>query len=139
MEFEKLFNLISLIAGFFGGILGYYLGGWDILLKTIVILAVLDYVTGWMKGIYLKRLSSEIGFKGLLKKIMMFIIVATAYIIQELLGGQIPLREIVIMFYIANEALSLVENAAIFIPVPEELRNVLLQLREKEKESEEKK
>lgn len=132
MEIEKLFNFISLAVGFFGGILSYYLGGWDTLLKTIVALAVFDYVTGWIKGIYEKKLSSEIGFKGLLKKIMMFIVIATSHIIQELLGGQVAIREIVIMFYIANEALSIVENAAIFIPIPEKLRQVLLQLRETE-------
>ena len=62
----------------------------------------------------------------------MFIVIATSHIIQELLGGQVAIREIVIMFYIANEALSIVENAAIFIPIPEKLRQVLLQLRETE-------
>lgn len=132
MEIEKLFNCISLVVGLLGGTLSHYLGGWDILLKTIVFLAITDYITGWIKGVFEKKLSSEIGFKGLLKKIMMFIVIATSYIVQELLGGQVAIREIVIMFYIANEALSIVENAAIFIPIPEKLRQVLLQLRETE-------
>lgn len=139
MEIEKLFNFISLVVGFIGGVLSHYLGGWDILLKTIVFLAIADYITGWIKGVFKKKLSSEIGFKGLLKKIMMFIVIATSYIVQELLGGQVAIREIVIMFYIANEALSIVENAAIFIPIPEKLRQVLLQLRETEDEDLEKK
>lgn len=102
------------------------------LLKTIVFLAAADYITGWIKGIYLKKLSSEIGFRGLLKKIVMFIVIAVAFEIQELIGGTIPLREVVIMFYIANEGLSLLENAAIFVPIPDTIKNVLLQLREKD-------
>lgn len=135
-EMEKLFNWISVFCGLIGGGLTYWLGGWDVLLKTIVFLAVADYVTGWIKGIYTKQLSSEIGFKGLLKKIVMFIVVAVAYVIQGLVGGKIPLREVVIMFYIANEGLSLLENAAVFVPIPEKLKAVLLQLREKESEGE---
>lgn len=131
-EMEKLFNWISVFCGLIGGGLSYWLGGWDVLLKTIVFLAVVDYITGCIKGIYTKQLSSEIGFKGLLKKIVMFIVIAVAYVIQGLVGGKIPLREVVIMFYIANEGLSLLENAAVFVPIPERLKAVLLQLREKD-------
>lgn len=92
-KMDKLFNEISIVFGFLGGVLAYFLGGWDVLLKTIVCLAVLDYVTGVLKGIYLKQLSSETGFRGLLKKIVMFIVIAVAYLIQMLIGGTIPLRE----------------------------------------------
>lgn len=133
---EKLFNWISIIFGVVGGFFSSWLGGWDILLKTIVRLAIVDYATGVAKGIYLKKLSSEIGFKGLLKKIVMFIVIAVSYVIQELIGGTIPLREIVIMFYICNEAISLLENAAIFVPIPDKLRDVLLQLRDNNSEGE---
>ena len=129
---DKLFNQISIIIGVIGGVFSYWLGGWDILLKTIVVLTVLDYITGWIKGYHLKKLSSEIGFNGLLKKIVMFIVIAAAFEIQELIGGTVPLREVVIMFYIANEGLSLLENAAIFVPVPDAVKNVLLQLRDKD-------
>lgn len=130
---EKIFNWISILIGIVGGYLSHWLGGWDVLLRTIVFLAVLDYVTGLIKGIYLKKLSSEIGFKGLLKKIVMFIMIAVAFVIQELIGGTIPLREVVIMFYIANEGISLLENAAIFVPIPDKLKDVLLQLRDDDK------
>lgn len=129
---DKIFNWISIIFGMVGGCLTYWLGGWDVLLKTIVFLAVADYITGWIKAIYNKELSSEIGFKGLLKKIVMFIVIAVSFMIQGLIGGTIPLREVVIMFYIANEGLSLLENAAVFIPIPDKLKSVLLQLRDKE-------
>lgn len=131
-KMDKLFNWISIVFGMIGGVMSYWLGGWDVLLKTIVFLAVVDYITGIIKGIYLKELSSEIGFKGLLKKIVMFIVIAVAYEIQLLIGGTIPLREVVIMFYVTNESLSLIENAAIFVPIPEKLKDVLLQLRDKE-------
>ena len=129
---EKLFNWISIVFGLIGGFFSYWLGGWDVLLKTIVFLAVVDYITGLIKAVYLKSLSSEIGFNGLLKKIVMFIVIAVAFVIQMLIGGTVPLREVVIMFYIANEALSLLENAAIFVPIPDKMRDVLLQLRDKD-------
>lgn len=135
-KMDKLFNWISVVVGIIGGFFSYWMGGWDILLKTIVFLAVVDYITGIMKAVYLKQLSSEIGFKGLLKKIMMFIVIAVAFVIQQLIGGTVPLREVVIMFYISNEALSLLENAAIFVKIPEKMRDVLLQLRDKDSEGE---
>lgn len=104
------------------------------LLKTIVIMVILDYATGIIKAIYNKKLSSEIGFKGILKKIMIFIVIATAWTVQKLLGEAIALREIVIIFFIVNEALSLLENAAVLIPVPDKLKETLLQLRDKKEE-----
>lgn len=91
-------------------------------------------ITGVIKGIYTKKLSSETGFKGLLKKIVMFIVIAVSFSIQELIGNTIPLREVVIMFYICNEALSLLENAAVFVPIPDKLKDVLIQLRDKDTE-----
>lgn len=133
---DKLFNWISVIGGVIGGFLAYWLGGWDVLLKTIVFLVIADYVTGCIKAIYNKRLSSEIGFKGLLKKIVMFIVIAVGYEIQLLIGGSVPLREVIIMFYVANEALSILENAAEFVPVPDKLKEILLQLRDKGSEGE---
>ena len=133
-KMDKLFNWFSMVFGVIGGVLSYWLGGWDVLLKTIVFLAVADYITGVIKGIYTKKLSSETGFKGLLKKIVMFIVIAVSFSIQELIGNTIPLREVVIMFYICNEALSLLENAAVFVPIPDKLRDVLIQLRDKDTE-----
>ena len=133
---EKMFNWISIVFSFIGGFFSYWLGGWDVLMKTIVFLAVVDYITGLIRAVYLKELSSEIGFKGLLKKIVMFIVIAVAFVIQQMIGGTVPLREIVLMFYIANEAISLLENAAIFVPIPDKLRDVLLQLRDTGSEGE---
>lgn len=129
---SKLFNAVSVWGGAIGGIIAYFLGGWDVLLKTIVFLAVLDYITGLIKGFYLKQLSSEVGYKGLLKKVFMFIVIAVAYEIQKFLNHAIALREIVITFYVCNEAISLLENVAEFIPIPDKLKTVLIQLRDKE-------
>lgn len=129
---EKLFNQLSIYVGLIGGIFASLLGGWDMLLKTIVILAILDYVTGLLKGIYNKRLSSEIGYKGIVKKVMMFIVICAAYTLQNAVANNIPLREITIMFFIANEGISLLENASELIPVPKKVKDVLLQIRDTE-------
>ena len=134
-KMDKVFNWVSIAGGIVGGFLSYHMGGWDVMLKTIVTLAILDYATGWLKDIYNKRMSSEIGFRGILKKALMFIVIALSFKIQQLIGGTIPLREVVIMFYICNEALSLLENAAEFIPIPEKLKEILLQLRDKDGEN----
>ena len=72
--------------------------------------------------------------QGLLKKIVMFIVIAVSFSSQELIGNTIPLREVVIMFYICNEALSLLENAAVFVPIPDKLKDVLIQLRDRDTE-----
>lgn len=130
----KLFNWFSLTVGLTGGFLIQMLGGWDVILKALVALVVLDYVTGVLKGIYTKTLSSEIGFKGLIRKIVIFIVVATAVIVQSVIGDSIPLREIVIMFFVCNEGISLLENASEFIPIPKTLKDTLIQLRDKNKE-----
>ena len=131
---SNLLNTASIWIGVIGGTLAYMLGGWDIMLRTIVFLAVTDYITGWIKAGYKKVLSSQTAFTGILRKIVMFIVIATAYQIQLLLKNAVPLREVVIMFYIANEGLSLLENAAVFIPVPDKLKEILLQLRETDQE-----
>ncbi|MPM89364.1 hypothetical protein SDC9_136473 [bioreactor metagenome] len=102
------------------------------LLKTLIVLVVSDYLTGVIKGIVTKELSSKTGFIGLLKKILIFIVVAVAVSLEMLLTDSIPLREIVIMFYISNEGISFLENVSTFIPFPEQMKQVFIQIREKE-------
>ncbi|NDO19925.1 phage holin family protein [Lachnospiraceae bacterium MD329] len=127
---DKIFNGMSVITAMAGGIIAVLFGAWDKLLYTLMILMVLDYALGIIKAVYTKTLSSEIGFKGLLKKIAMLVIVALANTIQNLMGGNVAVREIVIMFYIANEGISILENAAVILPqMPEKLKDILLQLR----------
>ncbi len=127
----KMWNGLSVAGGVIGGIIAKLLGGFDKLLTAIILLVVLDYITGVLKGIYTKKLSSSTGFKGIIKKIIIFIVIATAVCIQGLIGDSIPLREVTIMFFVCNEALSLLENAAEFIPIPDKLKEVLIQLRDK--------
>lgn len=133
---DKIFNTISIVGGIAGGFLCQWLGGWDVLLRALVFLIVLDYVTGILKAVYTKTLSSEVGFKGLIKKIVIFIVVATAVVVQGVVGNALPIREIIISFYICNEGISLLENASEFIPIPDKLRETLIQIRDKHKEEE---
>lgn len=133
---EKMFNNTSGIIGVIGGIVVYFLGGFDIFLTTMVTFVVLDYITGIIKAIYLKELSSEICFKGILKKLTMFIVIAFAYSVQNTINNAIPLREITIMFFVTNEGISLLENASVLIPIPQKLKNILLQLRDKTQSTE---
>ena len=126
---EKFNNIISVFIVVAGGYFAHLLGGWDALVKTIVALIVLDYITGVIKGIYTKTLSSGIGFKGILKKMMILLVIIMANVLQSFLGENVPLREIVITFFIANEGISLFENAAEVIPMPEKIKEILLQLR----------
>lgn len=126
---DKMLNWFSIIAGCVGGVIASLFGGWDILLKAVVAVVLLDYITGLIKAVYQKELSSQIGFRGLLKKVLIFIVIAAANVVQWFVADEIALREVVIMFFLANEVLSLLENAAVFIPIPDALKNVLLQLR----------
>jgi len=131
IEIEKLFNGVSIVVGLAGGFLCQWLGGYDVILKALIALVILDYVTGVLKAIYTKTLSSAVGFKGLIRKIVIFIVIATAVIVQMIVGDAIPLREITIIFFLCNEGISLLENASEFVPIPEKLKDTLIQLREK--------
>ena len=130
----KLFNTASIMFGLVGGFICQALGGWDVILKALVALVILDYVTGVLKALSTKTLSSAVGFKGLIKKTVIFIVVATAVIIQSVIGEAVPLREITIIFFLCNEGISLLENAAEFVPIPEKLKEALIQLRERDVE-----
>ena len=131
---EKYFNNVSVVFSVVGGGLAWLFGGWDILLWTLVGFIVLDYLTGLAKGWKTKTLSSETGFEGLIKKMMILTLVVMANFLQKLIGEAVPIREIVILFFISNEGISLLENAALFIDIPPQLKDVLLQIRDKNKE-----
>jgi toxin secretion/phage lysis holin len=77
-----------------------------------------------------KRLSSEVGFDGIVKKVMLYIVVAASVVVDRMLGGDVPLREIVITFFAANEGLSVLENVSGYLPIPEKLKSTLIQLRD---------
>ena len=128
---EKLFNFWSIAVAVVGGVLVQLFGGFDMALKVLLIFMVCDYITGILKGICKKRLSSEIGFKGLLKKAIVLVIVVVSSALQKMAHG-VAIREIVIVFYIANEGISLLENAAECTHFPKKLKDILLQLRGEE-------
>ena len=131
---EKYFNNVSIVFSVVGGGLAWLFGGWDILLWTLVGFIILDYLTGLAKGWKTKTLSSETGFEGLIKKMMILTLVVMANFLQKLIGEAVPIREIVILFFISNEGISLLENAALFIDIPPQLKDALLQIRDKDKE-----
>lgn len=127
---NRIFNAASITLGIAGGIAAKIFGAWDTALWALIVLMALDYVTGVIKAVYTKQVSSETGYKGILKKIVILVIVALANIIQEITGDFAAIREIVIMFYIANEGISILENAAVVSPnMPEKIKDVLLQIR----------
>lgn len=113
-----------------GGALGVVLGGFDGFLYALVLFCVVDYATGIVVAIEKKTLSSEIGFRGIAKKCMIFILVAIANVVDtKVIGTAAVLRTAVIFFYLSNEGISILENAgAMGLPIPKKLREVLLQL-----------
>ncbi|MEG1013811.1 MAG: phage holin family protein [Clostridia bacterium] len=116
-----------------GGWLGYFLGGVDGLLITLLVFVALDYVTGVICAIIDKKLSSEVGFKGLFRKVLIFALVGVAHILDvNVIGTGSAIRSAVICFYLSNEGVSMLENAAhLGLPVPEKLKSVLAQLHNK--------
>ena len=119
-----------------GGWLGYFVGGVDGLLTALIIFMVIDYITGLMCAIADKKLSSAVGFKGICKKVLIILLVGVAHIVDlHVVGTGDALRSAVICFYLSNEGVSLLENAAhLGLPVPEKMKSVLAQLHGREEE-----
>ena len=113
-----------------GGYLGYFVGGVDGLMTALLIFMVLDYITGLMCAIADKKLSSAVGFKGICKKVLILMLVGVAHIVDlHVVGTGDALRSAVVCFYLSNESVSMLENAAhLGLPIPEKLKSVLAQL-----------
>lgn len=123
---DKVFAWIRGVASMSTGILTYLYGSFDGLLTALCVAVVLDYVTGLIKAGITHTLSSEIGFKGILKKILIMLIVALAHVIDNCVGSGDTWRNIAIVFYICNEGISILENAvACGLPVPDKLKEIL--------------
>ena len=134
---KELWNAIQMVFTAIGGWLGYFLGGCDGLVVALVVFVVADYLTGVMCAISEKKLSSEVGFRGICRKVLIFILVGIANILDvQVIGTGSVLRTAIIFFYISNEGISLLENAGrLGLPIPEKLKLVLEQLHnESEKE-----
>jgi toxin secretion/phage lysis holin len=112
------------------------LGGWDPLLKVLVSFVVIDYLTGVINAICKKKLSSEVGFFGLLKKVVIFFLVFVAVQLDTATGSEV-FRTLTILFYISNEGISILENtSALGVPYPQQLKDILEQLRKKSEDPE---
>jgi toxin secretion/phage lysis holin len=136
---KEFWNTIQLIFTAIGGWLGYFLGGCDGLLYALVAFVVIDYITGVMCAINDKTLSSEVGFRGICRKVLIFLLVGIANILDvQVIGTGSVLRTAVIFFYISNEGVSLLENAAhLGLPVPEKIKTVLEQLHDRSESEDE--
>ena len=130
---KEMINTIQIAITMFGGYLGYILGGVDEFLYALIIFVVADYITGIMCAVVDKTLSSNIGFRGIFKKLLIFILVAIGHSIDvNLIGEGSVLRTAVIFFYCSNEGISMLENASrLGLPIPVKLKAVLAQLHEK--------
>lgn len=125
---NKLYAVLCTVSG----VLAFWLGGIDSIITCLTAMMIIDYITGVLQAVINKNLNSEIGFKGIAKKVTILLIVALSFIIETATNGMFPIREIVIMFFIANEALSLLENAAkMGVPFPDKLIEILEQLKKK--------
>ena len=121
---------IQMAVAAIGGWLGYFLGGMDGLMIALIVFMTLDYITGLMCAVIDKKLSSAVGFKGICKKVLILMLVGVANVVDiHIVGTGSALRSAVICFYLSNEGLSLLENAAhIGLPIPDKMKDVLAQL-----------
>lgn len=137
---KEFWNTIQLMFTAVGGWLGWFLGGCDGLLYALIAFVVIDYITGVMCAINDHSLSSEVGFRGICRKVLIFLLVGIANILDvNVIGTGSVLRTAVIFFYISNEGVSLMENAAhLGLPVPEKIKVVLEQLHDRAEDKEDK-
>ena len=135
---KDFWNAVQFVFAAVGGWLGYFLGGCDELLYALIAFVVIDYITGVMCAIIDKMLSSEVGFKGICRKVLIFLLVGIANVIDvHIIGTGCVLRTAAIFFYISNEGISLLENAAhLGLPVPKKVRDVLEQLHDRAEDTE---
>ena len=135
---KEFWNVIQLVFAAIGGWLGWFLGGCDGLLYALIAFVVVDYVTGVMCAVVDKKLSSAVGFRGIFKKVLIFLLVGVANILDaQVIGAGCVLRTAVIFFYISNEGVSLIENAGhLGLPIPTKLKAVLEQLHDRAEKEE---
>lgn len=136
---KDFWNVIQLIFSALGGWLGYFLGGCDGLLYTLLAFTAMDYITGVMCAVNDHTLSSDVSFRGICRKVLIFMLVGIANILDaDIIGTGSVLRTAVIFFYISNEGVSLLENAAhLGLPVPEKIKAVLEQIHNRAEDKEE--
>jgi toxin secretion/phage lysis holin len=131
---KDIWNWVQIVVTTIGGGVGWFLGGCDGFLYALIAFVVIDYITGVMCAVLDKKLSSAVGFRGIFKKVLIFLMVGVGQILDtQIIGTGSVLRTAIIFFYISNEGLSLLENAGhIGLPIPQKLKEVLEQLHVKE-------
>jgi toxin secretion/phage lysis holin len=129
-KMKNITNILRTIFAAFGGFVGWFMGGVDSFMYALITFVVIDYVTGVMAAVLERKVSSEIGFKGIFKKILIFIMVGIGNIIDvHLIKNGSAIRSTVIFFYISNEGISILENSAkVGLPIPQKLKDILEQL-----------
>lgn len=137
MEMKDLWNCIQIIFAVAGGWLGYYLGGLDSILYMLLTFMAADYVTGVLCAISNKKLSSQAGFKGICRKVLILLMVGIANVIDvQIIKSGSGMRSTVIFFYISNEGISILENAGkLGLPIPERLKSILEQIHDHDPDS----
>ncbi|PFU94044.1 holin [Bacillus anthracis] len=136
---DRINVLLKAFIVTFGGFCGYFLGGWDTTLKVLVIMAAIDYITGVFAAGFNGELKSKVGFKGIAKKVVLFLLVAAATQADAIMGTNSAIREATIFFFIGNELLSLLENAGrMGVPLPQALTNAVEILGGKQKQKDRK-
>lgn len=134
-ELEKIFSFQSAIVGGLCAFFCKILGGYDVLLQVVLVAMLLDYITGIIKAYQNKKLSSKTGINGIIKKIVMLMIVSFCVSmnqIWQLIGTGVNIRNLILLFYLGNESISLFENCeAIGVPIPKAIKKALLQLKRK--------
>lgn len=129
---KEIWTGIQVAFSAIGGMLGWFLGGMNGFLYALLAFVILDYITGVMVAAIQKKVSSEVGFKGICRKVLIFILIGMANIVDvQIIGNGSAIRTAVIFFYLSNEGISILENTAIIgLPVPQKLKDVLEQLKD---------
>lgn len=135
---KEFWNINQAVFAVLGGWIGYYLGGCDGLIYLLLTCVIIDYITGVMCAIADKRLSSAVGFKGICRKVLIFMLVGLANLIDvDVIKSGSIVRTAVLFFYISNEGVSLLENAGhLGLPIPGKLKDVLEQLHDRAEKEE---
>ena len=136
---KEFWNMTQVVIAGIGGWLGWFLGGCDGLLYALIAFVVIDYITGVKCAVVYKNLSSEVGFRGIFKKVLIFLLVGIGHLLDaQVIGTGSVVRTAVIFFYISNEGVSLLENAGhLGLPIPSKIKVVLEQLHERAEREEE--
>jgi toxin secretion/phage lysis holin len=140
LSMKTVWNWVQAAFAAVGGLIGWFLGGPDGFLYALIAFVAVDYLTGVMCAVADRKLSSEVGAKGIFKKVLIFVLVGVGHIIDsQVLGDGGAIRTAVIFFYLSNEGISILENAAhIGLPIPEKLKNILEQLHNRSNEEDKK-